>query len=127
MPDCILDILCVDGLMNLELFTAFLVSLRIVVGDATLPVMRFTLRIETDKLIKIGNRFFDPSIEKPLFTPTFEGLAATFDVIWYPLLVGCLICGLSAGAMGYVLVRWMWRLHLVWLRARRAKNTSAKD
>ena len=56
------------------------------------------------------------------FTPTFDGLTATFDVIWYPLLVGCLICGVSAGAIGYVLVRWLWRLHLVYLRSKRARK-----
>ena len=58
------------------------------------------------------------------FTPTFDGLAATFDVIWYPLLTGCLVCGVSAGTVGYVLVRWLWRLHLVWLHAKRAKRNA---
>jgi len=61
------------------------------------------------------------------FTPTFDGLAATFDVIWYPLLTGCLVCGVSAGAVGYVLVRWLWRLHLVWLRAKRAKRNALNE
>ena len=56
------------------------------------------------------------------FTATVEGLAATLDVIWYPLLVGCFICGVSAGTIGYVLVRWLWRAHLVYLRYRRAKS-----
>lgn len=56
------------------------------------------------------------------FEATFDGLAATLDLIWYPLLVGCFVCGLSAGAIGNVLVRWLWRLHLIYLRRKRQRQ-----
>ncbi|MFP6681108.1 MAG: DUF2062 domain-containing protein [Gammaproteobacteria bacterium] len=57
------------------------------------------------------------------FEATFDGLAAALDNIWYPLLVGCFVCGLSAGAIGNVLVRWLWRLHLIYLRRKRGRNS----
>ena len=53
------------------------------------------------------------------FEATFDGLAVTLGDIWYPLLVGCFVCGLSAGAIGNVSVRWLWRLHLIYLRRKR--------
>ncbi|MFT4562983.1 MAG: hypothetical protein ACI9BW_002735 [Gammaproteobacteria bacterium] len=57
------------------------------------------------------------------FTATFDGLAATFGVIWYPLLVGCFVCGISAGTIGYLLVHGLWRIHLVGLRRKRFQRT----
>lgn len=57
------------------------------------------------------------------FEPSFDGLGAALDVIWYPLLVGCFVCGISAGAIGNVAVRWAWRGHLVYLRRKRLRET----
>ena len=56
------------------------------------------------------------------FTATFDGLAAAFGDIWYPLIIGCFICGASAGAIGYLLVRGWWRFHLVSLRRKRIRR-----
>tara|TARA_R110002095_G_scaffold185313_1_gene162590 strand:- start:2528 stop:3076 length:549 start_codon:yes stop_codon:yes gene_type:complete len=53
------------------------------------------------------------------FEPTFNGVGAMLHEIWYPLLVGCFVCGISAGAIGSVFVRWLWRAYLVVLRRRR--------
>jgi len=61
------------------------------------------------------------------FEPTFHGLTAALDDIWYPLVVGCLVCGVSAGAIGNVLVRWFWRLHLVYLRRKRRRAAHARQ
>jgi uncharacterized protein len=57
------------------------------------------------------------------FVATFDGLAAAFGVIWYPLLIGCLVCGTSAGAVGYMLVRGLWRFYLVSLRRKQIART----
>jgi uncharacterized protein (DUF2062 family) len=57
------------------------------------------------------------------FEATFDGLAATLHDIWYPLIVGCFVCGVSAGAIGNVTVRWLWRLHLVYLRRKRRQSS----
>lgn len=56
------------------------------------------------------------------FEASFEGVAAVFGEIWYPLLVGCFVCGISAGAVGSLLVRWSWRFYLVYLRRKRRRR-----
>lgn len=61
------------------------------------------------------------------FEPSFDGLAATLQEIWYPLLVGCFACGLSAGAAGNLLVRWLWRLHLIYLRRKRLRAAALRQ
>ena len=46
-----------------------------------------------------------------------------FAQLWQPLVVGCLLCGLVAGALGNFSVRWLWRLHLLYrLRQRRQRQ-----
>ena len=34
--------------------------------------------------------------------------------IWEPLAVGCLVLGILASGLGYLLIRLAWRLHVVW-------------
>ncbi len=48
--------------------------------------------------------------------------------IWQPLLLGCLICGLTAGGCGYMIIDVLWRFHVVsrW-RARRQRKKAAKQ
>jgi len=60
------------------------------------------------------------------FVPTFDGVAAMFHEIWYPLIVGCFVCGLSAGAVGSLMVRWIWRFYLVRLRRHRLREGRAR-
>ena len=52
-----------------------------------------------------------------MFEPTFAGLAEKLGEIWWPLSVGCVICGLGAAAIGNLCVRWLWRMVL--LRSRK--------
>ena len=48
-----------------------------------------------------------------MFEPTFAGLAEKLGEIWWPLSVGCFVCGIGAAAVGNLLVRWLWRLILL--------------
>lgn len=50
---------------------------------------------------------------------SFSSMGALLDEIWWPLAVGCLVCGVSAAAVGNAGVRWLWRLHLLARRRRR--------
>ena len=61
MPDRVFDIIRVDGLVELELLDTFLVLVGVVVGNASLPVMRLLVRVELNKSIEIGNRLFELS------------------------------------------------------------------
>ena len=58
------------------------------------------------------------------FEPTFSGLAEKLNEIWWPLSVGCLMCGIGAAIIGNYLVRWLWLLFL--LRSKR-KNRQRRN
>ncbi|MCU7852806.1 MAG: DUF2062 domain-containing protein [Candidatus Thiodiazotropha sp. (ex Monitilora ramsayi)] len=47
--------------------------------------------------------------------------------IWLPLLVGCLICASVSALLGYGMIRWIWRWHVVekW-KLRRLRKKAAK-
>lgn len=49
------------------------------------------------------------------FDPTFtiEWLMNSIGLIWKPLLLGCVITGLIAGALGYFIMQLYWRWHVV--------------
>lgn len=47
------------------------------------------------------------------FDTTWAGVSAMFSQLWLPLVVGCLLCGVTAGALGNLSVRALWRVHLL--------------
>lgn len=58
------------------------------------------------------------------FELSWHWLSSEFLYIWQPLLLGCLVCGLSAAFMGAGLVRLAWRIHVVtkWRARQRRKQ-----
>lgn len=56
---------------------------------------------------------------------SWEWLANEFVLIWKPLLVGSVLCGVVFGSLGYVAIQIFWRWHVVrgW---NRRKNRPAK-
>lgn len=61
------------------------------------------------------------------FDASWATVSALFAQLWQPLVVGCLLCGLTAGVIGNFSVRSLWRLHLLYrLRQRRQARSSAR-
>ena len=63
---------------------------------------------------------------KPVeFEMSFNWLWTKLGDIWEPFLLGCLILGLLSAFVGNVLVRLLWRLHVVrnWRERRRRRRT----
>jgi uncharacterized protein (DUF2062 family) len=58
------------------------------------------------------------------FELSWHWLQTEFEYIWKPLLLGCLICGLSAAFLGAGLVRLAWRVHVIlkWRARQRART-----
>ena len=53
-----------------------------------------------------------------------DWLMTELTVIWQPFLLGCLVSGLFTAAVGYMLIRGLWRLHIVsYIRKRRQIRT----
>lgn len=58
---------------------------------------------------------------------SWSWLGETFVAIWWPLIVGCLVCGWVAGLTGTVVSRTLWRLHVIrrWQRRRERRKAIA--
>ncbi len=57
------------------------------------------------------------------FNANWANISALFTQLWEPLVVGCLLCGLGAGALGNFSVRGLWRLHVLYrCRQRRLRR-----
>lgn len=58
------------------------------------------------------------------FELSWQWLRSEFIDIWQPLLLGCLVCGLSAALLGAGLVKLMWRIQvgLRWKARQRARS-----
>ena len=69
----------------------------------------------------------DSHISASAFEPTLDFALTTFRGIWLQLMVGCFVCGVSAGAIGNLAVRWLWRAHLVYRRRQRRLSREAAD
>ncbi len=131
----------VAGGVGLGFFLAFIpLPIQMVIGTVAAFLLRVNLPITLTAIwltnpvtmaplylfaFKVGSWITTPGhhVQTMHFEPTFEWMLATFEVIWWPLLAGCLICGLSAAAIGNLAVRWLWRLHLLHrLRQRRRER-----
>ena len=57
------------------------------------------------------------------FSPSWEWLQTELTVIWQPFLLGCFVTGLTAGIVGFITIRILWRLHLVsYIKTRRERR-----
>lgn len=62
-----------------------------------------------------------PVLSAAEFPPSFSTVVELFGEIGKPLLVGCLVCGISASAVGNLAVRWLWRAYLLNRRRKRRR------
>ena len=62
---------------------------------------------------KLGAWLLDTQVTITTVELSFSWLSNQISQIWWPLLVGCLICGWVAGLSGMLVSRILWRLHVV--------------
>ncbi len=76
---------------------------------------------------KIGALIIDVPVSEMEFELSSHWLSNSLGAIWQPFLLGCLICGLFAGSLGYVVVSQLWRWHVArqW-HARKRKRAARK-
>lgn len=72
---------------------------------------------------KVGAWILQVPMEHHTFDVSWEWLTHEFLLIWQPLLLGSLICGIIAGLLGIIFVRLIWRIMVVrnWLKRRKNK------
>ena len=76
---------------------------------------------------KVGAMIIDVPLEHIEFELSFYWLTNSLVVIWKPFLLGCLICGLFFGSLGYftISMMWRWRVASRW-RERKRKRAAKK-
>jgi len=69
----------------------------------------------------------DVPLQDIQFELSFHWLTNSLTTIWRPFLLGCLICGLFFGSMGYFTISmlWRWRVAFRW-RERKRKRAAEK-
>ncbi|MES9936430.1 MAG: DUF2062 domain-containing protein [Sedimenticola sp.] len=75
----------------------------------------------------VGALFVGNGAEAADFEMTLEWFSQSMGQIWQPLYLGSLICGIIAALLGYVVMRGLWRLHIIshLKRRRERKRTEA--
>jgi len=75
----------------------------------------------------LGSWLLGTSADTPVFTAGEDYISALLSQLgaaWKPLLLGCLVAGLSAAALGHAAVRVLWRMQVAsaWSRRRQARH-----
>lgn len=73
---------------------------------------------------KVGAWTLNTPVSEKNFELTWEWLGTELAAIWEPFLLGCLICAVVSGALGYIGMRLLWRLHVVrqWEARKKARS-----
>ena len=73
---------------------------------------------------RLGALIIGVPVEPIHFELSFHWLAYSLASIWQPFLLGCLLCGLFFGSLGYFVVNMLWRWRVVrHLRERKRRRT----
>ena len=74
---------------------------------------------------RVGALILDVPAGQMAFELSFDWLGSQLAHIWQPFLLGCLVCGLFFGSLGYFVISllWRWRVSIQWnARKRRRAN-----
>lgn len=76
---------------------------------------------------KVGALIIDVPVKDIQFELTIHWLTTRMQAVWRPFLLGCLICGLFFGCLGYFIISlmWRWRVSYRW-RQRKKRRSAAK-
>ena len=82
------------------------VGLVWITNPVTMPAMFFLA-------YSVGALMFDVPMQPMEFELNWQWLRDSIGAIWRPLLLGCVICGLFFGSLGFFIVSMMWRWRVV--------------
>ena len=101
------------------------VSLVWITNPVTMPAIFFLA-------YKVGAMIVDVPVKDIEFELSIYWLSHSLSAIWKPFLLGCLICGIFFGCLGYFVISLMWRWRVVYKwrernRLRREQRHKASD
>jgi len=95
------------------------VSLVWITNPVTMPPIFFLA-------YKLGALIMGVPVEPISFELSFHWLTHRLASIWQPFLLGCLLCGLFFGSLGYFVINMLWRWRVVrHLRERKQRRQKA--
>ncbi|MFT4518518.1 MAG: hypothetical protein ACI9JM_000899 [Halioglobus sp.] len=83
------------------------ISLVWVTNPLTMPAIFFLS-------YKVGALIVDVPLQDIEFELSFYWLSHSLSAIWKPFLLGCLICGLFFGCLGYFVINQLWRYRVIY-------------
>jgi uncharacterized protein (DUF2062 family) len=75
---------------------------------------------------RVGALLIDVPVQDVQFALTIEWFQHGLLRVWKPLLVGCLLCGLFFGSLGYFVINVLWRLRVARQWRRRAQERAVR-
>lgn len=95
------------------------VGLVWVTNPVTMPALFFLA-------YRVGAMIIEVPMRSVEFELSFHWLANGLVTIWKPFLLGCFLCGLGCGSMGYFLVNMLWRIRVArrWRERKRRRATA---
>ena len=73
---------------------------------------------------RVGAMIIDVPMQVIEFELSIDWVSHSLAAIWQPFLLGCLICGLFFGSLGYFIVNmlWRWRVVVHWKERKRKRK-----
>ncbi|MDE0790337.1 MAG: DUF2062 domain-containing protein [Woeseiaceae bacterium] len=71
---------------------------------------------------RLGRTLLDTPLRKFQFEMSWDWVTHTFVTIWQPMLLGCVILGVTAAIAGYVTLDLLWRSSVSDYKTRKRKN-----
>lgn len=77
---------------------------------------------------QLGAMIIDVPVKSIEFELSIYWLTHSLAAIWQPFLLGCLLCGLFFGSMGYFVINtlWRWRVHRHWQARKKRREMAQK-
>lgn len=77
---------------------------------------------------RVGALILDVPAGQMAFELSFDWLGSQLAYIWQPFLLGCLVCGLFFGSLGYFVISllWRWRVSIQWTARKRRRANRMK-
>jgi len=77
---------------------------------------------------KLGSWMLGLSPNDLEFQASFDWISEQMQIIWQPLLLGCVTLGTISGLIGFISMRLLWRLHIInYLKEKQQRFTHRND